>query len=198
VRPFRPRGDSTRRPQAERTITNKREAISYAAFRVLLDLFPADTPSLQQQMLSLGYDPTKTQDDRATPSGIGPLAAEHVLEYRHHDGANQLGDLHPGAYSDYSGYASVNTSEMIRDPDRWQPLKDQASGKSSTQSLLMQQWGRVQPFGFNSVLEVWPQAIPKTLRSDPAGYILQAKDLVELTTSLSERQKVIAEYWEFS
>jgi hypothetical protein len=192
------REDSIRRPEAERTVTNKREAVSYAAFRVLVDLFPEDTPGLERQMLSLGYDPAKTYVDRATPSGIGLLAADHVLQYRHHDGANQLGDLHPGAYSDYTGYTSVNTSEVIHDPDRWQPLKDEVQGKSSTQSFFMPQWGRVQPFGFNSVSEVWPQTTPKTLRGDPAGYILQAKDLVELTNSLTERQKVIAEYWELS
>jgi hypothetical protein len=62
----------------------------------------------------------------------------------------------------------------------------------------MPQWGRVKPFGLESVLDVRPQTTPKSLRSDPAGYILQAKDLVELTNSLNERQKVIAEYWELS
>src|SRR5215471_1857414 len=33
-------GDPLRRPEAERTVRNKREAISYAALRVLTDLFP--------------------------------------------------------------------------------------------------------------------------------------------------------------
>jgi hypothetical protein len=109
-----------------------------------------------------------------------------------------LGDLHPGAYSDYTGYASANTPELIRDPDRWQPLNEEGSDKPSAQVFYMPQWGRVKPFGFESVLDVRPQATPKTLRNDPAGYILQAKDLVELTSNLTERQKVIAEYWELS
>ena len=49
-------------------------------------------------------------------------------------------------------------------------------------------------FGFDSVLDLRPQVSPKTLRSDPAGYSLQVKDLVELRNSLSERQRVIAEF----
>jgi len=191
-------GHASRRPEAERTVSNKREAISYAAFRVLNDLFPADTPKLEREMTILGYDPKKKSSDQATPSEIGLLAADTVLEYRHHDGANQLGDLHPGAYSDYTGYATANTTDLIRDPDRWQPLREEGNGKSGAQAFYMPQWGRVKAFGLQSVLDVRPQSTPKSLRSDPAGYILQAKDLVEVTNNLDERQKVIAEYWELS
>jgi hypothetical protein len=191
-------GDPARRPEVERTVANKREAISYAAFRVLTDLFPVDRLQLERELTNLGYNPTKTARDRTTPSGIGLLAADDVLQDRHHDGANQLGDLHPGAYSDYTGYATANTPDVIRDPDRWQPLNEDRNGASSTQVFYMPHWGQVKPFGFESVLDVRPQASPKTLRTDPAGYILQAKDLVELTNNLTERQKVIAEYWELS
>ena len=191
-------GHPARRPEVERTLAEKREAISYAAYCVLLDLFPGDGPRLEQQMAQLAYDPAKQSRDPATASGIGLLAADRILHDRHRDGSNQLGDLHPGAYSDYTTYATVNTPDMIRDPDRWQPLPGEGSGKSSAQMFYMPQWGRVKPFGFESVLDVRPQATPKSLRSDPAGYILQAKDLVELTNNLSERQKVIAEYWELS
>lgn len=191
-------GEPARRPPAERSVANKQEAISYAAFRVLTDLFPGDTSTLERELTNLGYDPKKESGDRTTPSGIGLLAADDILQDRHHDGANQLGDLHPGTYSDYTGYATANTPDVIRDPDRWQPLNEDKNGLSSTQVFYMPHWGRVRPFGFESVLDVRPQASPKTLRSDPAGYILQAKDLVELTNNLTERQKVIAEYWELS
>jgi hypothetical protein len=190
--------EPARRPAVDRTVANKQEAISYAAFRVLIDLFPRDTLKLEREMTNLGYDPKKESRDRMTPSGIGLLAADYVLQDRHHDGANQLGDLHSGAYSDYTGYATSNTPDVIRDPDHWQPLNDGVRDRPSTQVSYMPHWGRVKPFGFESVLDVRPQASPKTLRSDPAGYILQAKDLVELTSNLTERQKVIAEYWELS
>jgi hypothetical protein len=151
-------GDPARRPEVERTVANKREAISYAAFRVLTDLFPVDRLQLERELTNLGYNPTKTARDRTTPSGIGLLAADDVLQDRHHDGANQLGDLHPGAYSDYTGYATANTPDVIRDPDRWQPLNEDRNGASSTQVFYMPHWGQVKPFGFESVLDVRPQA----------------------------------------
>jgi len=48
------------------------------------------------------------------------------------------------------------------------------------------------------VFDLRPQTGPKTLKSDPAGYILQAKDIVEIGNHLTDRHKVIAEYWELS
>jgi hypothetical protein len=186
-----------RRPESERTTENKEAAVSSAAYRVLADLFSSSTAKLDRLLTTLRYDPKPVPQSNANPAAIGIRAATELLNYRRHDGASQLGDLHPGAYSDYTGY-SANAPEVIRDPDRWQPLNDDQEGTSITQAFYMPQWGRVTPFGFESVLDVRPQATPKTLRNDPAGYIMQAKDLVELTDNLTERQKVIAEYWELS
>lgn len=191
-------GSLLRRPASERTIENKRKAISYAAYRTLVDLFPSNTAKFDQEMIALGYDPLNKSQDPATPAGIGSSAAAAVLEFRHHDGANQLGDLHPGAYSDYTEYAPTNSPDVILNPDRWQPIRESRGGKSSTQTFYMPQWGLVKPFGFDSVSALRPQTSPKTLESDPAGYFLQAKEIVELGNSLTERQKVIAEYWETS
>ena len=187
-----------RSPEAERSIQNKREAISYAAYGVLADLFPSQVADFDRLMASLGYDPQNQPPDRVTAAGVGHLAAHWVLEYRHNDGANQLGDLHPGAYSDYTGYATTNTPELIHDPDRWQPLNEDRNGQTTRQTFYMPQWGRVQPFSYDSVLDVRPRANPKSLSSDPAGYIRQVKDIVELTSHLSERERVIAEYWDAS
>jgi hypothetical protein len=180
------------------TLENKREAISYAAYRTLADLFPSAIPRFDRLMKTVGYEPGSASHDMATPAGIGLGAASAVLEYRHHDGANQLGDLHPGAYSDYTGYTPVNDVDVIRDPDDWQPLREVRNGGSLPQTFYMPQWGLVKPFGFDSVVELRPETASKTLESDPAGYISQARDIVELANNLTERQKVIAEFWESS
>jgi len=49
-----------------------------------------------------------------------------VLDFRHQDGSNQLGDM-PGSsgapYSDYTNYQPVNSPDEVRDPNRWQPLR---------------------------------------------------------------------------
>src|SRR4051794_22094289 len=85
-----------RRPPAERTHANKEKAISYAAYRALSDLFPADINTVYKPLMKeLGYDPNDNSTDIETPQGIGNVACAAVLEYRHHDRSNQLGDLAP-------------------------------------------------------------------------------------------------------
>src|SRR5216684_485545 len=47
-----------RRPASERTLGNKERAISYAAYRALVDVLPSDTNSVYVPLLKqLGYDP---------------------------------------------------------------------------------------------------------------------------------------------
>ena len=97
--------DALRRPAAERTEANKKKAISYAAYRALSDLLPADTDSVYKPLMRrLGYDPNDNSTDIETPAGIGNIACAAVLEYRHHDHSNQLGDLAPGPYTDYTHF----------------------------------------------------------------------------------------------
>jgi len=83
-----------RRPPSERTLANKDRAISYAAYRALMDLFPSDSDSVFKPLMKqLGYDPNDHSTDIETPTGIGNVACGAVLEFRHHDKSNQLGDV---------------------------------------------------------------------------------------------------------
>jgi hypothetical protein len=119
-------GSSLRRPSSEWTANYKSMAISYAAYRVLLDLFPSRASDFSGFMTALGYDPGDTSTDPTLPQGIGNLAAKAVLDFRHRDGANQLADEPSGdptkPYSDYTGYAPVNDWNRVSDVYRWQPL----------------------------------------------------------------------------
>src|SRR5947209_5952819 len=65
-------GSALRRPAAERTPANKSAAISFAAYRALLDLFPqpGEAPKFQALMSSLGYDPNNASTDLSRPEGI--------------------------------------------------------------------------------------------------------------------------------
>lgn len=129
-------GGSLRRPAEERTDANKREALSYAAYRTLVDLYPGSTQVAQfnSVMASLGYDPANASTDTSTPSGIGNTAAAALLEFRHGDGSNQL-----GGYADTSGYVPVNDSTHINDPNKWQPLRP--AGASADQRYIAPHWG---------------------------------------------------------
>jgi hypothetical protein len=180
-------GGSLRRPVAERTLANKSTAISFAAYRALLDLFPAQSAQTRQFMAELGYNPDNTSTDPSSPAGVGNRAAAAVLQFRHTDGSNQLGERNGGApYSDYTGYTPVNTPDQVNDKFRWQPLRVGAN----VQRFATPQWGRVAPFALTAPGQF---AVPgPDLRKD---YKKGLKDVVKFSAKLTDTDKAIAEYW---
>ncbi len=181
-------GGTLRRPASERTDANKITAINYAAYRALVDLFPSQKLTFDAKMNSLGYSTISNSINTATPEGLGNVACKAVLDFRHADGSNQLGDLAPGAYSDYTGYQPVNTPDAINDPNRWQPLRF----NGVTQRYLAPHWGKVTPFALKSIgqYKIKAPAVAGT-----AAYLEQARDVLHYSATLTDSQKVIAEYW---
>ena len=187
-------GASLRRPPSERSDANKERAISYAAYRTLLDLFPSEQKTFDSVMTQLGFDGSDISTDRSASTGIGNLTAAAVLDFRHHDGANQLGDLASGAYADYTGYQPVNDPSTIRDPNRWQPLLvTDAQGVTTTQRFIAPHWGLVTPFALTSGAQFRPAAVPNLYPS--AGYTEQAQEILDFGANLTDTQKSIVEYW---
>jgi len=200
-------GGSLRRPPRERTLANMDQAISFAAYRAAVDLFPGSASSVFDPLLrGLGYDPGDHSTDTSTPTGIGNVAAQAVLDFRHHDGANQLGDEPGGApgvpYSDYTGYEPVNEPmdigvpfdpATVHDPNAWQPLRYvDGNGTVVTPRFVGAQWQHVTTFALS----------PGGLRS-PTGparygsleYVAQAQALLDISARLTDEHKMIAEYW---
>jgi len=182
-----------RRPAVERTDENRRKAYSYAEYRALLDLFPAQADFIRQQMSALGYDPDDASQDPAAAAGVGNVCAKAVTDFRHGDGSNQLGDLHAGAYSDYTGYAPVNTSDSIVDPNRWQPLSfADGAGGFVTPGFVAPHWGGVVSFALPSASALRPEP---PARWPHGSYVAQAEEILRLNAHLDDREKMIAEYW---
>jgi len=193
-------GSSLRRPTAERTRANKEEAISFAAYRAAVDLFPGSRATVfDPLMASLGYDPGDLTTDASRPSGVGNLAAHAVLEFRHADGANQLGN-----YADYTGFVAPNAPmdltrgafdpAIVRDPNAWQPLRYRdASGAVVTPGFVGAQWQHVTPFALTSNGMLRSSTGPA--RHGSAQYLAQAAQLLSLSAALTDEQKMIAEYW---
>ncbi len=182
-------GNSIRVPEAERIEANKQKAISYAACVVLADLFPTEKETFFNLMETLGYDVADTAENTTTPSGIGNTVANNLLTFRHNDGSNQLGDLNTGkAYSDYTGFTSVNTSSTLNDPNKWQPL----NSSGNDQSFLVPHWGMVTPFALTAGNDFRPPA-PGTYPS--SKYTAQAKQILKISELLNDKTKIIAEYW---
>jgi uncharacterized protein DUF6851 len=166
-------GASLRQPRHERKARHKRETVSFAAYRALVDLFPAQQALFDDLMARLGYDPLDTNTDAMTPAGIGNLACAAVLAFRHVDGSNQLGDINGGAaYSDYTAYVPVNTPTQVTDPNRWQPITFTDGRRPG---FLAPHWGLVEPFALSAGDALRPD--PPALYPD-AAYVRQANAIL--------------------
>lgn len=188
-------GGTLRQPVAERTLANKKKAVSFAAYRALVDLFPTEQSKFNLVMGQLGYDPTDHATDTRAPSGVGNVACQAVLEFRHHDGSNQLGDQVAGAYEDYTNYVPVNDPDHINDPNRWQPLRvSNGQGGFVIQRFIAPHWGKVTPFALQAPDQFFPKD-PNFYPAEAHQYIKQAKQVLEYSAQLTDREKVIVEYW---
>jgi hypothetical protein len=197
----------------------RKEAMSYAAYRTLVDLFPPKTfPAkglyktpdvLMNGEGGLGYDPANISTDLGTPAGVGNAAAAAVIAYRHADGSNQL-----AGYADTTGYKSKNTWDVVTDKWSWQPLcvltpaginagvtnpfpATCSAPNYAIQGALTPQWKKIQTFGPEAATGYPPQFALPGPNAD--GTHAQAttdidKELAD-SSNLSDTQKAMAEYW---
>lgn len=188
-------GGSLRRPALERTDVNRTTAMSYAAYAALVDLFPTERALFDAQMVALGLDAAATSTDVTSAVGVGQTCANAITSYRHGDGANQLGDLAAGRYADYTGYAPVNTPDVVNDMYHWQPLRvSDGHGGSVVQRFIAPHWFKVTPFALSSSgqFRPGPNAIPA---KNWGHYKKLADEILVYSAALTDEQKVIAEYW---
>jgi hypothetical protein len=216
-------GGALRRPASERTGANRERAISYAAYRALLDVLPADTePVYKPLMHQLGYDPNDKSTDIEAPTGIGNVTCAAVLEYRHRDKSNQIGEMDSaaaenagrngikkmnaiGAYDDWTGYRPLNAAGVVPaqfrlstplNPDHWQPL----TYTDSTGSLILQmfegaQWRLIKPFALTAGDDLRSETNVGPFKYGSPEYQQQAEELIKISANLSDREKALVEYW---
>jgi uncharacterized protein DUF6851/vanadium-dependent haloperoxidase-like protein len=200
-------GSSLRRPRRDHTLANKIQAISFAAYRAGVDVFPGSISTFFDPLMrDLGYHGADVTTDPSTPAGVGNIAARAVLDFHHRDGANQFGD-EPGGiagvpYSDYMGYVPVNDPMDIRQPfdpstvhdaNSWQRLRYvDGSGSVVTPGFLGAHWQQVTTFA------ITPGALRSSTgpaRYGSAEYLEQARDLLGISAGLTDERKAIADYW---
>lgn len=181
------------RPAGSRSAAAIAEAVSHAAYRAAVDLFPEDEERFTAVLAAQGLRPQPRNFNAASPAGVGNLVCEAVLRMRHHDGSNQLGRLGTGPYTDYTGYQPLNSPHSLNDPNHWQPLAFiGADGSSREQSFLTPQWGSVKPFAIREPRSY--RVKPPALHGTPA-YREQVLEVVAYSAGLTESQKMIAAYW---
>jgi hypothetical protein len=197
-----------RRPATEFNDANKAKAVSHAAYRCLLNLFPTGASRLQAVMWGLGHDPNDLSTNLATPQGIGNAAASAVIANRRYDASNQYGDLAVGPYTDYTGYAAVNgtmpfclpapTDTCVTnatDPTRWQPL---TSDSGTVQRFVAPHWERVTPFALTSAgqFDGRPEAAAGPRFKQSAQQLqIDMDEVLGAASALDANRKLIVEYW---
>jgi hypothetical protein len=149
------------RQQADDVDAARREALSYAAFRVLTGRFASATGgALSQacftaQLRALGLEPLDAALEGDSPAAVGDRIGRAVLEAFTLDGANGAADYSDPEEAPIVGAPlSVDLPGTVSDdPSLWQPLllsrAVSANGirlGSGVQAYQGSHWGRVAPF----------------------------------------------------
>ena len=217
-------------PAYRNTDDNKQEAMSYAAYKVSVALFPGEVAIFNDLMAQLGYDfGNNSYSNYTQAKEVGNLAARTLLEFRYQDNSNQRGNYPQGsgvAYSDISGYKPTNTLANISDITSWTPEYVPIDNQTGNlQQYLTPHWGQVKPFALESPQQYRPEPpepfllVPGKvdlatqtialadgsiveIDRDLIGtiinpeFIAQAEELVTISANLTDKQKLIAEFWE--
>jgi hypothetical protein len=150
----------------------RREAISYASYRVLSQRYAkaiggaVSLACYRAVMTELGYDVNDTTDTGNTPRALGNRIGKAVLAFGNTDGANEAQN-----YADPSPYTSPNPPLVVdspgitmNDPSVWQPLNLSVSATQNgivlpagVQGYIGSAWGGVTPFAMTraSALVPW-------------------------------------------
>ena len=179
-----------KRGSAEWNSINKRVAISHAAHGVLTELFPTQVQALFDPLLQASIADAWQSYGGWQAGNVGRDVAWRVINARNNDGANMRGDLAPGAYSDWTGYRSVNTPDLVTDIDRWQPLRlPNAAGVLTVQTFLTPHWGRVKPFALRSGAAFRPSLSPRGATQ------AEIDEVLRLSAALDDRSKALGDFF---
>lgn len=144
------------------TAVARDEAISYAAYRILVHRYQGSVngattvAALDARMATLGYTPLSGTEIGDSPAAVGNRVATSVISFFANDGSNEGND-----YEDLT-YAPVNDPMilaepfiLIGEPNRWQPLAFDFSFTQNgllaedVQTFLGSHWGEVRPFALH-------------------------------------------------
>ena len=216
-------GGWQRQPAEDRTPTNKDKAISYAAYRTLVALFPYRRSIY---LAALGGSDT----DSSPAAGVGTAAAQANVKFRWTDGSNPTVDTkntddpyddtvsYPCGMPGSCFYSSTRTWDAEIDPWHWQPLcvltpagvtagkpTRPADGKCvapnyAVQAPLTPQWSNVISFGPLNPETRLPKEFDNAPFNPPklASGEYDPADIdtaLRDTSNLTDVEKVTAEYW---
>ena len=187
----------TEKPHASDVSGARKEAISYAAYRVLTARFiksvgaDKSLSEFDDLMDGLCLPISMTTTDGESPAAIGNRIAKTVLDYGKTDGSNELNGYAPADYAPVNPPLVVARAGItLLDPNRWQPLQIEhmisqngVPVTNGVQQAIGPHWGHVKPFaipaGGASGAPIDPGPPPRL--GDPATdavYRAQAVDVI--------------------
>lgn len=191
----------------------RREAISYAAYRMLRERYSysinsnATLPALANHMIALGYSTNNFSTNTSTPAGVGNSIYVAISNWFIFDGARQL-----QAYADYptnqGGYIYTNPQlvtdrpgitdgfgHTVADINRWQRLyigdaNDQGGFPiASLQVYLGPHWLGVRPFALsrNDATKPWidPGPPPYFGGATHASFVSNVVEVIRRSSELT-------------
>lgn len=200
-----------RRPVAEHTQQNREIAIAFAAYRALRDIFyalPQQRTDNEVFFESFGYDIWNEEENDNTPHGIGNKACTAFLRWRHRDGLNQKGD-EPGTikrapYSDYTNYKPSNVPQVapgVTDCNtllinKFQSLRvPTPAGSVSLRNYSTPQAGITKMFSDATGFDFLPPGPPQYLSNTQSYFVTNYTQVMNISATLNDHQKVVAEFW---
>lgn len=162
------------KPVVADVLATRREAISFAAYRVLVDHYSvgvnvdvlrADFDAL---MTTLGYDATNTTVDGDSGAAIGNRVALAVLAAAAIDGSRQPTDYDDPMYAPVNAPLIVKVAgNTLADVTRWQPLaldmmiaQNGIPIPAAVQTCIGSHWGDVTPFALTRPSSLVPYHDP--------------------------------------
>ncbi|HZM68923.1 MAG TPA: vanadium-dependent haloperoxidase [Candidatus Cryosericum sp.] len=177
----------------------RKEAISYAAYRLLMHRFPGSgidpgdrklcqpgafvsQGTFTATLAALGYDPDFTSTDGDSPAAIGNRIGQAVIDYGLSDGANEGEVL---CYPDDTGYFAYNPDLIFKLPgtgatlpNHWQPLafdflvlQNGIIIGAAVQSFVGVGWADVKPFALTPLDRQQPGQEPTGCAIHPTAEV---------------------------
>jgi len=177
----------------------RREAISYAAYRVLRFRYSKSVNAstslalFDTRMEALGYPVETTTVVGDTPAAVGNRVAAAVLAWGETDGSRE------DTFYDDPSYAPVNdplrianSGTTLNDPNRWQPLRftqaftQNGLTTSRVQVFVGSHWGWVRPFALVPELTTYldPGLPPQLGGEGDADYKQGSLDVIQFSSWL--------------
>lgn len=191
----------------------RREAISYAAYRILRARFANSVnkditlPTLDARLAALGYDKNITSTTGSSPAALGNRIAASILTWGLADGSGEAAGYKDPAYvNDQPVFEVIENGAPLggypagADPDHWHPLTfDEGFAQNGVGPIFLQPfvgvtWLNTRAFSLRreDQAQPWidPGGPPKLRGGQAAAYRAQALDVLEKSRSLGSMELI--------